>query len=731
MSDRTSQLQAVNASEGASGVGAVDWGRYLDVLRRRKWIFIAATAVTCLLTAAYTLRQPKQYLASVSIVIDTSTPRVLTGVEEVVDVGTTGWVPDSFYETEYEIMKSRAVARAAGNKIRVLDDDTRTGLAGLDPAARAAKKQQLDAADLTLGRYNIEPDKRSSVVRISVVDTVPAFTAQLANAVADAYVEQNLDKRIMGTRDASSWLSVQDGELKTKLEASEDALYRFMEDNDVLNASLESQLSEVLQRLTAFNVQLAQEEASSIRERKAAEALERVKLEPKLIDTLEPIQSAPVINTIKASLEELRSEREKLATRYQADHPKMDENAKQLKRLEERLHDETDAVLTLQRRKQDQSVISMIGLRDKLTQEREHEARLNKLSLMYARLKREVSTNEKLYGMVTNRMKEADITSALPFNNVRVLDRALTPTLPFKPNLQKNMLVGLVLGLLLGVGLVLLIDLLDNTVKSQEDIERLGAPFLGLLPLIEATSGRERDLHTFNEPKSAAAECARFIRTNLLFMSPDRALKTLVVTSPAPKEGKTTTCITLAVTMAQAGSRTLLVDTDLRRPRLHRVFGMPNETGLSSVIVGEATLDKVIQRTKMENLDVLVCGPLPPNPAEILHTDRFAEVIKELKTRYDRILFDSPPVGPVTDPVVIGAQVDGVVLVVKCEKTTREMAGQALRALADANARMLGVILNDVDVSQKRYSRVYYSYYRAYGAYYGEDEDSKKSGEAA
>ncbi|HEY4222314.1 MAG TPA: polysaccharide biosynthesis tyrosine autokinase, partial [Myxococcota bacterium] len=642
----------------------IDWGRYLDAVQRRIWL-VAGVVVVCIVGAAiFTVRQPKLFQAACSIVIETSTPRVLTGVENVMDVGAGGWVPESFYETEYEIMQSRAVARAAGEKIGITHDGKRNGLGDKpDGPDKEQAEAALDAADLVMGRYSVDPDKKSSVVRIAVVDADPAFTAGLSNAVAEAYLEQNLEKRISGTRDAGTWLSVQHTDLKKKLEASEDLLYKFMEDNDVLNASLESQLEEVKQRLTAFNAALANTQADGIRDQLDAKALADVKANPALIDTLKEIQNAGVINQLKGKLVELRALRVEMSARYQDDHPKMKTLNEQISTLEKDLQKEIDSVLASMDRSEASRINTETGLKKALTEEREREAHLNKLSLEYSRLKREVDTNAKLYDMVTSRMKEADITSALPFNNVRILDRALVPAAPFKPNLRNNLLIGLVLGILLGLGLAILLDLIDNTLKSQEDIEgTLEVPFLGLLPLIEAgtrrskdravalASTKERDLYVMHNPKSPAAECARFIRTNLLFMSPDRPLKTIVVTSPGPAEGKTTTAVSLAIAMAQSGNRTLIVDTDMRRPRLHRVFDIDSEVGLSTVIVGECKLENAVRKTEVPGLEVLVCGPPPPNPQELLHAERFSQLLLDLAARYDRVIFDAPPVGPVADP---------------------------------------------------------------------------------
>lgn len=735
---------APESSQQPEEGGTIDWGRYLDALRKRVWLIVAIVIVSGVFTTIYTLRQPKLYRSSTSVVIETSTPKVLTGVQEVVDVGSGGWVAPAFYETEYQVMRSRAVARRAAEKLGLMGDDDKNGLAAIeDPVVREQRRAILDPADIVLGKYTIISDSKSNVVRFEVVSPDPPGAAALANAAAESYIELNLEKRVDGTRDASTWLAVQNIDLKKKLEASEDLLYVFMTNNDVLNASIESQLDEVKQRLQSFNTRLADMQAERIRDQLDARALQDVRSNPVLLDSLAEIQDAEVINTLKAKLVELRATQTDLAARYQEAHPRMKALDEQIKALQSTLTKEVEAVLLGLDRRQASLATTEAGLKKAIADEREREARLNKLSLDYQRLKREVSTNGKLYDMVTSRMKEADITSALPFNNVRILDRAMVATEPFKPNLRTSILSGVLLGLFAAIGLVLVLAILDTTIKTQEDIEHLlSVPFLGLLPLIEtrkdpaSTSiGRaaleqqtlDRDNYVMQHPASTPAECARFIRTNLMFMSPDKPMKTLVVTSAGPQEGKTTTAVSLSVVMAQAGSRTLIVDTDMRRPRLHRVFGMANDVGISSVIVGEATLEQAIRKSTTENLDVLVCGPMPPNPAELLHTDRFREIVAELGKRYDRVIFDTPPAGPVTDPVVLGTQVDGTILVVKCEKTNKALAQMTIRMLRDAKARVLGAVLNDVDIHAKRYGRAYHSYYSRYSAYYRNDKGEKKA----
>jgi capsular exopolysaccharide synthesis family protein len=285
------------------------------------------------------------------------------------------------------------------------------------------------------------------------------------------------------------------------------------------------------------------------------------------------------------------------------------------------------------------------------------------------------------------------------------------------------------MGLVGGLALAFALEFLDNSVASQADIEqRLQVAFLGLVPTIPPVKlqGGGPDLVVFREPKSAIAECCRAIRTNLLFMTPDKPFQTLLVTSANPQEGKSATVINLGITMAQSGSRVLLVDTDMRRPRLHKAFKVPNDAGISSVVVGEKSLDDAIKSTEVPNLFVLPCGPIPPNPSEMLHTQAFQALLKEVQGKFDKIILDSPPVGVVADAAVLASGADASLLVLKAARTPREMARKAVRALSDVNAKLLGAILNDVDLENPKYGEVYYAYYR-YGYYYADKKDEAVS----
>jgi uncharacterized protein involved in exopolysaccharide biosynthesis len=571
------------APESPSG-DRIDVGRYFDAVRKRVIWIVALVALAGISAVLYTMRQPQLYRAEASLILNTATPKVLTDVQDVMPTGGGSfWGHQGFYQTEYKVMASRAVARLVAEKM------------GLE---RPAGQPEADLADQVHGQWTISPDRDSRVVRIQVVHTDPAYAARLANHVVEGYIELNMEKRLVGTRDAASWLSVQHQELKRKLETSEDRLHQYMLDNQILNASLESQMDEVKQRLNQFIGRLADAQAQQISNTLNAEALGKGMEDKLLLDSMGSIQSSEVISSTKSQILALQAEKKVLLEHYQPAHPKLKDLAEKMAFLEKTLAYEIEARLMTVRRQEDSLAYTEKGLAAAIAAERKREAELNKLNLNYQRLKREVSTNASLYEMVTSRMKETDLTGMMRFNNVTPFEQARVPGAPFAPNLNKNLLLAVAFALALGIAIAIGLDLLDTTVKTHEDIEHwLKTTFLGILPILEPAGAKKRggagpplatpgrDLFVLNNPKSAAAECSRAVRTNLLFMSPDAPLKTLTVTSASPEEGKTTTAINLAVTMAQSGSRTLLVDTDMRRPRLHRSFGLAAERGLSTVVL--------------------------------------------------------------------------------------------------------------------------------------------------
>jgi capsular exopolysaccharide synthesis family protein len=314
------------------------------------------------------------------------------------------------------------------------------------------------------------------------------------------------------------------------------------------------------------------------------------------------------------------------------------------------------------------------------------------------------------------RYNESGLEERDQANNIRMLDPARGAAV-LAPNQRRTGIIGFAMGLMLGLGLAFFIEFLDRSVKSQDDIEStIGLPFLGMVPTAEdlGSNGAVKDLHIVRHPNSTAAECCRVVRTNILFASPDKPLKTLIITSSNPVEGKTTTVVNLGIAMAQSGHRTLIVDTDMRRPRLHKVLGTSNENGVSRLIVGEAEIESAVKSTDVPGLFLLPCGPIPPNPAELLQTERFSALARKLADRFDRVIFDSPPTLAVTDAAVLSRVTDGCVLVVRAGRTSRDALVRAKQSIASAGTRIVGVVLNDVDLKKPQYSAYYSSYHYKY-----------------
>jgi capsular exopolysaccharide synthesis family protein len=361
--------------------------------------------------------------------------------------------------------------------------------------------------------------------------------------------------------------------------------------------------------------------------------------------------------------------------------------------------------------------------------------------LQLARLERERLVDEETNMLLHQKLEETRIAEAGESENARILDAALQPEVPIKPKTRLNLIIGLLLGLGVGVGIVFLLEFLDNSVKSIEEIERRDMKVLGVIPTIatdelekklearpdqsiESIEGRriENRLITHLDPKSPISEAYRSIRTNIQFASIGQETKSLVVSSSGPKEGKSTTVANLAITMAQLGNKTLLIDADLRRPVVHSIFGIPKDDGLTQYLLQASSLDKAIKKTLIEGLDVMPCGLLPPNPSELLSSKAMDDLLVKIKQEYQIVLLDAPPVIAVTDAAVLSSKVDGTLLVVKAGKTRREAFDRACGLLHSVDANIVGVVLNSIRAEGK-YGTPYYYYY----SYYGGDKRSRRA----
>lgn len=710
------------------------------VLWAHKWVVLVVALLVAGGVAFWTLRQPRIYEAVCSIEYDPTPPRPLgTKVEDVASPAFSMFSNREFYETQNRIIASRVVAEMVVRRLGLHRD---AAFMGVPDAQRGSWEGATveDAAEVVRGRLVVEQLRDTRLVLIKVRDADPERAQRIANAIADAYIEKTMNDRMSSTISALEWLGTQVDELQDELHAADEALHRFKQEHDVLSLSMEDR-----QNLIANEIELLSRSLTETR-------VHRIELQSRVGQLRAAVESDPLTAASPAlaeltSVQELRTqlrlkqaEMESLRTRYGAAHPRMVSLQNEIDQLRTDLDAEVRSVLRAAEAELREAQSTERGLSGALARANQQGLELNHWEMEYSHLVRERDSKAAIYDLVLKRSAETDLTRMLRVTHVRVVDRALRPRSAVAPRVTLNLSAGILGGLLLGVVVALLVERSDRRIRNLEDIEGLGLPVLGLVPRIggaTATGPRRRrqvaqastnkDLIAHLQPMSGVAENLRTIRTNLSFMGADGGLRAFVITSALPREGKSTVVINLAITLAQSGKKVLLVDTDLRRPRIHRAFGLPSRRGVTTALVGEAAPSDVVLTTEIPGLDIVACGPVPPNPSELLHTEAFRHFVAAMRERYDHVIFDSPPLGAVTDAAILAGQLDGVIIVVKSQSTTREALRVTARQLHDVNARILGAVFNDVDLSHGRYGEGTYYYYRREG-YYTSDEDDPGSG---
>ncbi|RLB58911.1 MAG: capsular biosynthesis protein [Deltaproteobacteria bacterium] len=712
----------------------IDLRDYWNVVIKRRWTVLFFFVVVVTLVTIYTLRQTKIYEAKASVIIEPYAPQVLGNVREVYNLGAGSyWSNKEYYETQYQVITSRAVAQKVVQTLRLEGNKEFLGIDKLPPEQQQRYLEEpIDYVEKVRSMLEVEPVKDSRTAYIKARHRYPKWAQRLANSAVNAYIEYNRQVRRQVSQDAAGWLASQAAELKTRMEDAEYRLYQYKRDNKILSVSLEDRQNIISQRLQDLNQTLNNIQAERIGLEARRQKILDIKEHRLALDAVDKVISNALIQQLKANYVKLKEEQTELSTKYLPDHPKLKMVENKLKLLRRSIDREIDNVMASLESEYQVKLDAEKRLRQELARVKSEAQDVNKKEIEYNRMKRVADNYAALYQHILKRQKEATLAAHQETNNVYKLDSAVEPLRPVYPRVKLNLLLAVVVGLLGGVGLAFFLEYLDNTIKTQEDVERhLRVPFLGVVPSIkldpkdvEGDVTQLRDNYLIAHPKSSVAECCRTVRTNILFMSPEKSARRILITSAGPQEGKSTVVINLGITMAQSGSRVLLVDTDMRRPRLHKSFGMVRGQGLTTAILGEAEVEEMVRTTDVAGLDILPCGPIPPNPTELFHTERFAQLLEELDRKYDRLMFDSPPVMMVADPLILSHSMDGVLLVVKGGSTSRDLASRALRQLQDVNARILGVVINDLDLEHREYG---YYYYRRYGYYYGEKESDASS----
>jgi polysaccharide biosynthesis transport protein len=705
---------------------------------RKHWPVAAMSAVLVMLAvASYTLMQTKIYRSSATILVDPTAPKPLgKDVQTVVDMGAGGYEESHEYlMTQYKVIQSKRVATAVVKQLGLNRDRSFLEDVAPHPGPPGEPASEDGATSLLQSRLTVEPVKDSRLAVVRFEDASPERAQRILSAVLDTYISQNLDDTLADVNAAVDWLRAQLDRLNGDLQTSEMALQQFKDQKNILALEVDDQSNTLHEELRQLSAELTVVRAR--REQLAAKHSELQKVpedDPRSLGAPE-LTSSALLQALRQRYEETIRQRDELIGEGKGEsHPdvlRAQAGVDQARAavIAEIRNVRVSAASELAATEREES-----GLNALLTEAQHRAVEVNLLQIQYSRLRRERENNEKLYTLVLERTTETDLQRLLRVNNLRIVDVPDLARSPWKPRVAAMVLLAVVAGLGVGVGVALSLVALDRTIKTPENVEdELGITCLGLLPLLDSSAGYGRkrrrarpkpvatpELVVHEAPLSNVAEAARAIRTNLMFMSADNPIRTLLVTSANPAEGKTTVASCLAIAIAHAGHRTLLVDCDLRRPRLHRVFGKPSGVGVTTILLDSSAMDRAIQPTEIPNLFILPAGPLAPNPGDLMHSERFRAMVRDLRDRYDRVVYDSSPVGPVTDATILSAYVDATVLVVRAFATRKDSARHALRAIVDIGSKTAGVVLNAVDFSKHEYKyATYYGRY-GYGTPYGE-----------
>src|SRR5580700_4294120 len=708
---------------------------YLIILRKHQWLIVTflVTVVTVVSIASFKMKPV--YVAAARVEVDKESQNTLpfqgVNYEEYVDM-------EDYIETQIKILQSETLAMQTINALNLSQYPEFGGpsnaIALPHGGAGVARPAILGAF---LGHLSVKRVPNSRLIEVQFDSGDPQLAARIANGHVQGYIEQNFRSKYDAITQASGFLSQELEALRIKVEKSEDARVAYERQNQIWQ--LDEKQNITTQTLGDLNKAVTEAQTSVA----SSEALYRMAVSGN-VDLLPEVRNSPVIQDLtrrKAALEDSYTE---ALEQYGPNYPKVLRLAEQKKEVEASLTRAQNIMVGSIEEDYKTAHQHLELLQEALDRQKTEANDLAEKLVEFHILEHDADSNKQLYDGLLQKLKEAGITAGLRTSNIRVVDPALVPTAPAGPQKTRNIVLSVLVGLVGGIGLALFREYLDNTVKSPDDIESLaGLPSLAVVPSLpgsngyhgkwpklahkavaQVASGPRVETLSHTQPKSQISEAFRALRTSLLLSQAEHPPQIILVTSALPREGKTTAAVNLAVTLAQLADRTLLMDSDLRKPGIRRALNLTigKEVGLSSYLAGVSTLDEAtIPHPTINNLVALTTGPVPPSPADLLSSHRMREAIVELRHRFKFIVIDSPPVMAATDPVILSALTDGVLLVVRSCETPKEAFTRTRDLLAAVKCRLLGVVLNAVDSSAPDYYYSYRYYPYAYGYGYGED----------
>lgn len=723
---------------------------YWAIILKRRWVVLACLVVVFTTVAIGTLKEKPVYQGKVLMEIDPQPPSVVN-FKEVVSVNPVDI--DAYLETQYKILKSRSLAQKVVDDLQLYRSPefyTGSSLFGLihstpkvlpkstDPNPDINAQYYRNAVAHTQNFVDISPIRRSNLVELSFDSYSPQLAASVANKVAQDYIQENFDIKWQETTAASNWLQKKLVTLQAKLAESQRELQQYAQSHDILYVTANQDLAAA--RMQNLLTEYSKAQSAEFQ----AEGLYSLVKKGQVQDLPGVLQNL-LIQNLEEKMADDQAKYAEITSRVKPNYPLAREFRRQMASMQKQIDKQKAAIIHNIVDDYTSAKHRVNYFSKAVDEQRKLMNDVARKSVKYNILKQAVESNQQLYQGMLQRMKEAQVSAGLNASNIRIVDSAIVPKGPVKPRVPLNLALGLILGLGLGVGLAFFQEYLDKTLKSSDDVERLlRLPSLGILPKFSLNGhdghegqlvddGDEFDAKLIPLPTNgnghhapgiqtapAVAEAFRSLRTSIL-LSASPVPKLILITSALPSEGKTTTALNLGATLASLNARVVVVDCDMRRPAVHRSAGVDNKPGFVQCLTGHVQLaDAVLPVPGAPNLSVIPCGPIPPNPAEILSSRVTGELLAKLREEFEFVLVDSPPILSVADSRILATLTDAAVLVTRAHSTPYDVVRRARSLLYGANSRILGVALNDVDLERDGYGYAGGNYGYGYGYGYGQ-----------
>ncbi|MBI5344457.1 MAG: polysaccharide biosynthesis tyrosine autokinase [Deltaproteobacteria bacterium] len=581
------------------------------------------------------------------------------------------------------------------------------------------KELDPELTDIVLREMQVALGGKASIIKINYVSDNPYMAAGMANGIANTYIEHNLDLRVRPFKDAVEWLSARMVDLRSKVEESEKALQKYKEGTGVV--SFETKESVIVKSLQENASQLVQ---ATIKRQEAETRYRQIRSvvdNPELLATSPDIMNNLVIQNLRISELNLKNQMSDLSEKFGPKHPQMVRTSNELQTIQKNLIAEARKMLNAAKTNYEIALSNETSIKTALDEQKKQVLDLSRKAIDFNVVAGESESNKQFYELLLKKLQEASLSSGVSISNVQVVDHATLPDTPIRPKKKLYILMSVIAGLFGGIIIVFFTEYMDDTIKTSDEVEQtLKLPFLAVLP----STKEQGPIYITAGTRSMIAEAYKTLRTNIMFSTPERPPKLLLITSATPEEGKTTVSSNLAVAMAMMGEKVLLIDADMRRHNIHKVFSLDNTIGLTNAIIDPATVPACIRPVPdCPNLSVITGGALSPNPLEMLSSHHMKDILTELGKNYDRVIMDSPPLLAVADSVILAHLADAVILVAWGGKTSIGLIKRALLIISNVkDLRILGVALNKIDVTK----RGYYQYYPYYDYYTKDGEDTKR-----